>query len=380
MIIKSILSPIFFFSLLAFLPSSEPLSTVIESEKLSFQVDTVVDGLKNPWSMAFLPNGDMLFTERGGELFLLEAGQAKPIEIKGVPKVKAKGQGGLFDLELHPQYEENGYLYLSYSSPAAEGEDGEGANTALMRARIEGGELIEQKVIFKALPNYSTNHHFGARIEFDKEGFLYLSVGDRGGRDLVQDLSNPRGKVFRMYDDGSIPDDNPTFAGAENVYPGTFSYGHRNPQGLALHPETGELWEHEHGPQGGDEVNIIRAGHNYGWPVITYGINYDNSIITTDTVQEGMDQPVTFYRPSIAPCGMTFVTSDQYPAWKGNLMVGSLKFQRLQRVELEGNEVIHQEILLEGMGRVRAVRQSPFDGYLYVAFEGPGSIVRLIPQ
>ena len=203
-------------------------------------------------------------------------------------------------------------------------------------------------------------------------------LGERGQKENAQTLSNHCGKIFRLHDDGRVPDDNP-FVDRKGAMPEIFTYGHRNPQGLALHPETGELWAHEHGPQGGDELNIIRKGNNYGWPEITYGINYDNTIITEDTAKAGMQQPVVYWRPSIAPCGMTFVTGDEYPAWKGNVLVGSLKFQYLVRCELEGEKVVHQEKLLEGYGRVRHVHQGP-DGYIYVALEGTGLIVKLVPS
>lgn len=356
---------------------SEPVQTpqVITSEKLNFRVDTVLSGLKVPWGLAFLPNGDILFTERKGDLFLIHDGKLNPDPIGGVPEVKAKGQGGLFDLELHPNYAENGWIYLSYAAPA---ENGDGSNTAFMRARLKDHTLVDQQVIFKASPNYETNHHYGARMEFDNEGYLYLSVGDRGGTNMVQDLTNHRGKIFRLNDDGTVPSDNP-FVGVPGAMPETFSWGHRNPQGLTMNPTTGEIWETEHGPRGGDELNIVRKGNNYGWPTITYGINYDGTIITKDTVKEGMEQPVIFWRPSIAPCGMDFLTGDKYPGWEGNIFVGSMSFRYLERVELDGDMVVHQEKLLENIGRVRVVRQAP-DGYLYLGIEGPGMIVRLIPE
>lgn len=355
-----------------------PPSEVIKSEKLNFTVDTVLSGLKNPWGLAFLPNGDMLISERGGDLLLFSNGKLHPDPIKGVPEVRAKGQGGLFDLELHPNYEENGWIYISYASPIQKGEKGEGANTAFMRARLKNHELVDKEVLFKASPNYKKTQHYGGRIEFDNDGYLYLSVGDRGGRDEAQSLNNYRGKVYRLHDDGRIPKDNP-FVGQKNASPETFSYGHRNPQGLAIHPETGDIWEHEHGPRGGDELNIIRKGHNYGWPAITYGINYSGTIITKDTVKAGMDQPVTFWRPSIAPCGMDFVTSDKYSPWKNNVLVGSLKFRYMQRVEIVNDKAVHREILLKNIGRVRVIREAP-DGYIYIGTEGPGMVIRLMPE
>ncbi len=353
-------------------------SDVIATEQQSFRLETVIEGLRNPWAIAFLPNGNMLFTERSGGLYLVQDGVAQP--IKGVPEVLAGGQGGLLDIELHPQYEQPGkdWIYLTYSSPRQTGEPGRGANTALMRARLKDGALIEQQRIFKALPNYSGGRHYGSRVVFDRKGFLYLTVGDRGDRDQVQRLDNTRGKIFRLNDDGSVPEDNP-FTTTDNAIDSIWSTGHRNPQGLALHPVTGELWSHEHGPRGGDELNIISKGKNYGWPVITYGVNYSGTKITDDTAMQGMEQPVTYWVPSIAPCGMAFVTGNRYPGWKGNVLVGSLKFQRLQRVSLEGNQVTHQEAMLEGIGRVRAIEQGP-DGLIYVATESPGRIIRLLPE
>ncbi|RMG26743.1 MAG: PQQ-dependent sugar dehydrogenase, partial [Bacteroidetes bacterium] len=274
-------------------------SELIRSEKLNFRLDTIVTGLKVPWGMAFLPNGDILVTERQGRLRLVQNGRLHPEPIKGVPEVWANGQGGLLDLELHPQYETNGWIYLSYSGPAQKGEKGSGANTTFIRARLQNHQLVDQEVLLRAQPNYNRGVHFGGRIEFDRQGYVYLSIGDRGGRSENQTLNNYRGKVFRLHDDGRIPADNP-FVNVPGAVKATFTYGHRNPQGLALNPQTGEMWEHEHGPRGGDEVNILRKGNNYGWPTITYGINYNGTIITRDTVKEGMEQPVLFWRPSIA--------------------------------------------------------------------------------
>jgi glucose/arabinose dehydrogenase len=349
----------------------------VSSEKLRFRVDTLLTGLEVPWGMTFLPNGDMLFTERDGELRLVRGGKLHPDPIGGVPEVRAKGQGGLLDIELHPNYAQNGWIYLSYASPAQPGEEGDGSNTALMRAKLNGHQLTEQQVIFKARPNYSAAHHYGGRIEFDREGYVYLSLGDRGGTFDNQTLANHRGKVVRLRDDGSIPEDNPFFA-REGAMKEVFSWGHRNPQGMALNPATGELWEHEHGPQGGDEVNIVRKGNNYGWAAITFGIDYDGSVISSDTARQGMEQPVLYWVPSIAPCGMDFVTSDTYAPWKGNLLVGSMKFRYLKRLEISGDKVTHQETLIDGIGRIRAVEEAP-DGYIYLAVEGPGMIVRLVP-
>ncbi len=349
-------------------------AAVVESEKLKFVVDTVATELESPWGMAFLPDGSMLITEKPGRLRMVKEGKLMPDSILGVPEVVAKGQGGLLDVRLHPDYESNGWLYISYSAPG----DG-GANTAVMRAKLQGNSLVEQEVIFQAEPFTGKSHHFGSRIEFDDAGFMYITVGDRGERDKnPQSLESYCGKVHRLYDDGRIPEDNP-FVNEPDAIASIYSYGHRNPQGLAKHPETGAIWEHEHGPQGGDEVNEIKPGVNYGWPVITYGINYDNTIITEDTAKAGMEQPLHYWDPSIAPCGMAFVASDKYPTWKNNLLVGSLKFRYLARCEVQGGSIVHEEKLLDSMGRMRAVEQGP-DGYIYVAMESPGQIVRIFPN
>lgn len=348
---------------------------VIQSADMSFRLDTVVSGLDIPWGMTFLPNGDLLFTERSGKLQrYTAAGQLQ--RIAGAPEVVARGQGGLLDIELHPQFSENSLLYLSYSKP----QDGNRsmATTAVMRARLDGNQLSDQQVIFEALPYSNTRHHYGSRLEFDRQGYLFLSVGDRGNRERnPQNLDNHCGKIHRIHDDGRIPDDNP-FVDRAGALPSIYSYGHRNPQGVSLHPATGAIWTHEHGPRGGDEVNIIEAGKNYGWPVISYGINYNGTKFTDKTAQAGMEQPEWYWVPSIAPCGSAFVTGDRYPAWKGDFMVGSLSFQYLNRCVVENNKIVREEKLLEDIGRVRAVEMGP-DGYLYVSIEDPGYIFRLIP-
>ncbi len=278
------------------------------------------------------------------------------------------------DIELHPDYKENGWIYISYGSAS---ESSSGGNTTLLRARLNGLVLTDQEVIFKAFPETKKGQHWGGRIEFDQMGYLYLSVGDRGSRDVnPQSLGNHCGKVHRLHDDGMIPEDNP-FVGQDGAIESIFTYGHRNPQGMALHPVTGEIWTHEHGPRGGDELNIIRKGNNYGWPVITYGINYSGSKITDETSRPGMEQPITYWVPSIAPCGMTFVTSDKYPSWKGDILVGSLRFNYLHLCEIENNKVVNQEKVLNGFGRMRTVRQGP-DGYIYISVEGKG-IFKLVP-
>ncbi len=345
------------------------------SEVQKFKVDTVVEGLDVPWGLEFLPNGDLLISERGGDLFRFTNDRQKQ-KITGVPTVKARGQGGLLDLELHPDYEQNDWIYMSYSSPNPNNSDL--ATTAIMRAKLEGNQLVNQEVIFRAEPESNKRHHYGSKLEFDRDGYLYFSVGDRGNRDRnPQYLDNDCGKIHRINDDGSIPEDNP-FVNKAGAQPSIYSYGHRNPQGLCMHPETGRMWSDEHGPKGGDEINLIAAGKNYGWPVISFGINYNGTIFTNDTAKAGMEQPISYWVPSIAPCGMTFVKGDRYPMWKNNILTGALRFEYLKRVVLDGDKVVHEENLLENIGRVRNVEMSP-DGYIYVAIEHPGKILKLVP-
>lgn len=341
----------------------------------NYTLETVVSDVSVPWGMDWLPDGSMIVTERSGEMYLYEDGELSP-PLNGVPEVWANGQGGLLDVRVHPDYEETGWIYISYSSP--EGDE-DGANTAIMRAQLneERSGLTNNEVIYKAEPNTRRGQHFGSRIEFDQEGYLYFSIGDRGNRDVnPQDIMRDMGKIYRLHADGSIPDDNP-FVGQEGL-DAIYSYGHRNPQGMDMHPETGEIWTHEHGPRGGDEVNKIVKGENYGWPVISYGINYSGTEFAEDTARAGMMQPNWYWDPSIAPSGMTFVTSDTYPEWQGDLIVGSLKFNYLVLCNMDENTIASEEILFEGIGRVRSVEQGP-DGYIYVGTEGNG-IVRIVPE
>jgi glucose/arabinose dehydrogenase len=372
---KNLFSLVLFF-ILTFFSCAQQADSEIEAEapsELNYTLEVVIPELNNPWGMVFLPDSSILFTEKSGELFLFKDGLKTAIE--GLPEIYVRGQGGLLDLELHPNYKENGWIYLSYSSP--EGDE-EGGNTAIMRAKLEGHKLVSKELLYKAIPNTKKGQHWGSRIEFDNEGYLYFSIGERGERDVnPQDLTRDGGKIYRLYDDGTIPEDNP-FIDIPGAKKAIYSYGHRNPQGLVLHPETGVLWEHEHGPKGGDEINTIQKGKNYGWPVISYGLNYSGTSFTDLTEKEGMEQPVFYWTPSIAPCGMTFVTSDLYPDWKGNLLVGSLKFKYLERLILKDGKVIKREKLFENTQDVRNVRQAP-DGYIYFSMEGTG-IVKIIPK
>lgn len=370
---KSLLFPYFFVVLLSTSCAQNVDQGLNIPETLDFTTDLAVGDLQNPWGMVFLPNNAILISEKSGRLLLFSAG--KTTEIENLPEIYNRGQGGLMDIELHPNYVENGWIYFSYASPKG---DGKGGNTAIMRAKLKNNQLVDQQMLYKAEPNSTKGQHFGSRIEFDNDGFLFFSIGERGNRDEnPQDITRDGGKIYRLHDDGSIPTDNP-FVNSSGAKTAIYSYGHRNPQGLTLHPETGVLWEHEHGPRGGDEINIIQKGKNYGWPLVTYGINYSGTKITDDTSKPGMEQPLHQWTPSIAPSGMTFVTSDKYPKWKENLLVGSLAFQYLERLEIKDNKVVYREKLLDGLGRVRNVRQAP-DGFIYVAVEGKG-IYKLMPK
>lgn len=336
------------------------------SSNTSYSYEVVVPELTNPWGLAVLPDGAMLITEKSGDLVYVKKG-VKTM-IKEVPKVVTRNQGGLLDIRLHPDYANNGWLYLTYSSP--EGEE-EGAMTALMRAQIKDGALTNKKVLYKGSPNTRKAHHFGSRIRFDKEGYLYFSIGDRGARDEnPQDITRDGGKIYRLHADGSIPEDNP-FVGSDGAKEAIFSYGHRNPQGMTTHPTTGKIWIHEHGPRGGDEINIPVAGKNFGWPVISYGINYSGTTFTEITAKEGMEQPLYYWVPSIAPSGMTFAYNTGDKHLDGNLLIGSLKFEYLELVVLENDKVASREKLLEDVGRVRNVICTD-DGTIYVGVEGKG--------
>jgi glucose/arabinose dehydrogenase len=364
----------------------------------TFKVVTVVEGLKNPWSMAWLPNGDMLVTERGGTLRIVRDGKLLPTPVAGVPAVRAQGQGGMQEVAVHPQYATNHYIYLSYAKPHADGKQG---TTGLTRAKFENDKLSDVKEIFEAKAWNEAPGHFGARIAFGPDGKLYMSVGDRmaglfprrpdGAMDPdleghpAQNLGSHQGKILRLNDDGTVPSDNP-FVGQAGKLPEIWSYGHRNPQGLAFNPETGALWETEHGPQGGDELNLIEKGKNYGWPVIGYGANYTlGTEIHKSRNKDGMEQPKAFFVPSIGISGLTFYQGDKFPNWKGNAFVGGMAGTQRQivRFALNGPVVINREPLLRDQFRVRDVRTGP-DGFLYIAadnvFPGqPSPIVRLEP-
>jgi glucose/arabinose dehydrogenase len=370
---SNLLIIISFISIVACAQKHKSIVIAEDPTTIDYTTEVVVPKLDIPWGFVFLPDGALLITEKAGKLIHFKDGVKTNID--GLPEVYLRGQGGLMDIELHPNYSENGWLYITYSSSDGEGE---GGNTALIRAQLIDTKLTSVERLYKAEPNSKRGQHFGSRIEFDNDGYLYFSIGDRGNRDVnPQDITRDCGKIYRINDDGSIPNNNPflEFPGAKTAI---YSYGHRNPQGMICHPDTGEIWVHEHGPRGGDEINRIKKGKNFGWPLISYGINYSGTSFTDDTYLPGMEQPLFYWVPSIAPSGMAFVTSDVYKDWKNNLLIGSLKFEYLERLVLDNNKVVKREKLLEGMGRVRNVRQGP-DGYIYASLESIG-ILKIVPN
>ncbi len=347
---------------------------VYRSERAAFRLNTIAGGLEHPWGVAFLPGGDILVTERPGRLRVIRGGKLQRRPVVGVPMVVDRGQGGLMDVIAHPRFAGNRLIYLSY---AARGADGVGTHVA--RARFEGDKLTGVRVIFAALPRNSGSKHFGSRMVFGPDGLLYITSGERGESEDAQKLSTHTGKVIRITGAGAVPPDNP-FVGRGGAKPEIFSFGHRNPQGIARHPVTGKIWAVEHGPKGGDEINILGPGVNYGWPVITYGRSYIGFSIGEGTHKPGMAQPIKYWVPSIAPSGMAFYTGDKFPGWRGSLFVGALVLKHLNRLTLNGDRVVGEERLLSDWGmRIRDVRSGP-DGYLYILTdEDPGALVRLEP-
>ena len=360
--------------------------SIVDTLEYKVRVIKVVEGLHHPWAMAFLPDGRMLVTERRGLMRIIENGKLLAASIEGIPKVTEHGQGGLLDVSLHPKYAENGWVYWSYNAVDAAGLHG----TELARGKLGGSKesprMTEVQGLFKMQPKSGAGQHFGSRIVFDRQGYLYLTLGDRGDSpskgagQRAQQLNDHAGKSIRLHDDGRVPSDNP-FLKTPGALPEIYSFGHRNMQGGALHPDTGHVWAHEHGPQGGDEINILAAGGNYGWPVITYGVNYGiGTKIGEGTEKAGMMQPLLYWVPSIAPSGMAFYSGKNFPKWKGNLFVGALVKQLLMRVVLDGEKVVAQERLFEGkLGRIRDVREGP-DGNLYLLTDdSKGELIRLEP-
>jgi glucose/arabinose dehydrogenase len=355
-------------------PPARPQRAAVVST--GYRVTEIAGGLDHPWSMAFLPNGAILVTERAGRLRLIRGGTLQPAPIGGVPAVHTGSQAGLFDIVLHPDFERNGIVYLTYAAgtKAANG-------TRVARARFDGGALRDLQVIFEAMPSKDTDNHYGGRMAFLPDGTFALTIGEGFEyREQAQDLTSDLGKIVRLNDDGSVPSDNP-FVGRSAARPEIYTWGHRNEQGLCFDEHSGRLYETEHGPRGGDELNVIVARRNYGWPVITYGMDYSGAYVSPYTERPGLEQPLVYWTPSIAPSGLALYRGDKFPAWRGDLFVGSLAFKHLRRVHLDerGNVVEQQQLLVELHSRIRDVRSAP-DGYLYVSTdEAEGRVLRLEP-
>jgi glucose/arabinose dehydrogenase len=350
-----------------------------ELDKLALNVKpvTVAQGISIPWAIEALPNGDLLITERSGILYLLRNNSTSLTKITGLPKIDANGQGGLLDLELHPDFANNQWLYITYSS--SEG-DGAGSNTALMRAKLSNdhSQLLESQQLYKGDHNSKKGQHYGSRIVFDNQNYVYFSIGDRGSRDInPQDLGRDGGKIYRLHDDGKIPSDNP-FVNQKGAKPAVWSYGHRNPQGMWFDGDNSVFWAHEHGPRGGDELNMIKPKTNYGWPVVSYGINYSGTSFTDLTEKSGMQAPILQWTPSIAPSDMLLVKGDKYPELKGKFLLASMKYAFVSVLEIADGKVVKQSKLLEGIGRIRSLAQGD-NGTIYLGLDGQG-IVRLDPK
>ena len=347
------------------------LFSLNKAYSFELKYELIVDNLEVPWSFVFLPDDSILILERKGELIHFKNG--KKLKIKNLPKIISKNQGGLLDIELHPDFHENKWIYISYSSS---NDQNPGTNTTILRFKIKNFTAVNQEIIYKATPNSKRTLHYGSRMVFDKENYLFFSIGDRGNRDLnPQDIKRDGGKIYRLHDDGRIPIDNP-FINERNSKKAIFSYGHRNPQGMIYDEDKDEIWIHEHGPRGGDEINIIEAGKNYGWPLASYGVNYIGTKFTNKTSIDGMVNPLHYWVPSIAPSGMLLVKNPKYPTLDGSILIGSLKFQYLHQCIIENGKIVKENKLFEEIGRVRSIELDNYKN-IYIGVENLG-ILKLI--
>ncbi len=353
----------------------------LETMDYDLNVEIFAEGLEIPWAIDFTDKNTALITERPGRLRIVENGKLQPEPVKNTPDVLHAGQGGLMDVAVDPDYADNGWIYLAFSHELKEFEgERSPAMTKIVRGKIENNTWTNEQVLFEA-PHETyrtTRHHYGCRIVFDPAGYLYFAIGERGTAEHAQDITRPNGKVHRINRDGSVPTDNPYY-NEQNSIKSLYSLGNRNIQGMAIHPVTGELWTTEHGPMGGDELNLIKAGKNYGWPVITYGLNYNGTIVSEFTRKEGLEQPNLYWKPSIAVCGLDFYRGDLFPKWKNKLLVGALKYEEVRLLDIEGDRVMHDEVILKGAGRVRDVSTGP-DGAIYVVLNDPGTVLKLSPK
>jgi len=350
----------------------ESNNTILTSET-NYEMELVFEDENIIWAIEFFDDNSILATVKSGSLFHYKDG--KKTEIKGLPEIYLRGQGGLMDIVLHPDFKNNKWLYFSYAS---EGVGEKGGNTTIARAKLTDDTLVDLEVLYKGTPNSKKGQHFGGRLEFDNDNYLYFSIGDRGNREVnPQDITIDGGKIYRIKDDGTIPKDNP-FYNTPNSKKAIYSYGHRNPQGMFKHPITGEIWTNEHGPRGGDEINIIKKGKNYGWPKITYGINYSGTTITKNKSLPDMEQPLYYWLPSIAPSSFEYISSNIYPNWNGSLIAGALVFSHIERIGLKNNKVVSRSKIAEGLGRPRDVKQGP-DGFIYASIENKG-VYKILPK
>ncbi|MDX8337624.1 PQQ-dependent sugar dehydrogenase [Draconibacterium sp. IB214405] len=359
-----------------------PIAKEIETLDYNLDVEIFAEGLEVPWAIDFIDENTALITERPGRLRIVKNGKLLDEPVKNTPEVLNEGQGGLLDVAVDPDFNENGWIYLAYSHVLKSGYEGNRppAMTRIVRGKIENNSWTNEEVLFEAAHDSyrTTRHHYGCRIVFDPWGHLYFAIGDRGAGYQAQDFTLPNGKVHRINKDGSIPEDNP-FVDEEGAVKSLFSLGNRNIQGMAIHPTTGELWVTEHGPMGGDELNLIEWGKNYGWETITYGKNYNGTVITEVTHKPGMEQPNLYWRPSIAVCGLDFYHGDLFSKWKNKLLVGALKYEEVRLLQIEGDKVVHQEVIVKNQGRVRDVSTGP-EGAIYIVLNNPGTVIKLTPK